>query len=258
MMRMFFRSQPTGAASKPRGFYSLPLFCLLFLLLQLLYVRFGQAAIPITSVSDDRIYLRLGENIARLEAPYTFQYPLLYPLMVALTAPFQGSLGLNAVFFANSLLKVLGFAVIARQLRAFLPGDEAVAATALMAFSPVSFLYSARVMSENVFVPLLLIALLFHLQRRGALADEQVAAAKKLQLTAAAAVLAWLLLQTKYLSIVLMPVFCLLWGFGAGGARRLTRAALWCAVYTAIVLACVAAAAFLLSWKMDAPFTLGL
>lgn len=106
----------------------------------------------------------------------------------------------------NVVIKTIALVPINNMLRRCLP-KYSLECTMMVAFSPIYFVWSRLLMAENLLAPLLIICILYHIcyhPRNRAEVDKK---------TVFAALLGLSLIYTKYLTIVLMPIFCLYWSW---------------------------------------------
>ena len=254
---------------------------------QLVYVYFGQSLLTSVKRPDKADYVKVAEDLLDGGGLYEFQYPFAYSFFVGLAAFFPERLQ-NNLFYAMQVVWKAGFLLaIFCALRKKLKEEESLIAILLVGLSPLWFMYSFRYMAENLEVPLVILTMLLHFNMREVLSGN-ASAGKKLLYTFIAALLAWLCFMTKYLCLLLLPVFCLLWGSGAliaravgpagpskGGAPgtkpfcfepdnhssrlsggRIARAAVWSVIYTGIVLALIVLYAAIIAKGQGRPLKL--
>lgn len=150
-------------------------------------------------------------DIFQGEAVSSFHYPFVYPFILSLSFYF-GDAFYNVMLFENILLKTILLAVIFKMLASVVENreDRGLVLT-LIAFSPSYFLYSDWIMAENLFSPLLLITILYYISRRNIMISDTIALKNKLSSSAIAGALAVALFETKYLAIILIPLWFAFW-----------------------------------------------
>lgn len=179
-----------------------------FVILQCLYVFWKN---PCASVSDEFTYKQLAYDIYKLKPVSTFHYPFLYPLVLSMSF-FGGDSFYVCMLATNIIVKTLILTGIYR-LMYLMSGDAKKSSyfLGLIAVTPVYFLYSDWIMSENLYAPLLVVTILYYIKYRGILIDEQTTIGNKTVFSAVAGLLAVLLYETKYLSLVLFPILFVYW-----------------------------------------------
>jgi len=218
-----------------------------------LLCRMGQSTLKEVHAGwDKRHYFAVAKDLFDGGAFTEFQYPFVYPVFIWLTGQTERGLLLSQV-----LVKAFSLAVIWLLLRKKMPEREGMTVMVLLALSPLWCIFSFRYMAENLEVPLLLITLLLHFGRRENLAGSGHFL-RKLLLTVLAAGMAWTLMMTKYMCLLLLPVFCLLWGTAAfqKKEKRWLSALFWCAVYTSVVLLLIVYYAHLVAQSQGAALNL--
>lgn len=181
---------------------------------------------PILAMGDEVIYKQLAFEIYELKPVSSFHYPIIYPLLLAPAAALGNGGFYYGMIFLNIVYKAALLAVISRLLQKWMKGKAALYVLALIAFSPSMFIWSKYVMSENIMAPLLVVVILYYINYQGLIYDGHVKNRRKVCCTIAAASLAVCLYWTKYLSLVLFPVFFLYWT-GFLDIRRLLQNRKW-------------------------------
>ena len=181
---------------------------IIYFFLQLIYVYANGTCV---SVSDEYTYKQIAMDIFPGEAVSSFHYPFVYPFILSLSFYF-GDVFYNVMLFENILLKTILLAVIFKMLASVVENreDRGLVLT-LIAFSPSYFLYSDWIMAENLFSPLLLITILYYISRRNIMISDTIALKNKLSSSAIAGALAVALFETKYLAIILIPLWFAFW-----------------------------------------------
>lgn len=181
---------------------------IIYFFLQLIYVYAKGTCV---SVSDEYTYKQIAMDIFQGEAVSSFHYPFVYPFILSLSFYF-GDAFYNVMLFENILLKTILLAVIFKMLASVVENreDRGLVLT-LIAFSPSYFLYSDWIMAENLFSPLLLITILYYISRRNIMISDTIALKNKLSSSAIAGALAVALFETKYLAIILIPLWFAFW-----------------------------------------------
>lgn len=151
-------------------------------------------------VFDEFTYVRLARTLAAEGSYNSVHYPLLYPLFLsaALVLGDHAYLGmkiLNAA--ASSFVPVLMYAVA----RLYMEPKKSVIPAAFSAVIPFQYAMASMIMSENLFFPLLMLAVYMVLRprRRAALGD------------AALGALLGAMYLTRFVTLVMIPVFALAW-----------------------------------------------
>lgn len=184
----------------------------IFFIAQCIYVF---APNPCASVSDEFTYKQIALDIFNGNAVSSFHYPFLYPLVLSVSFIF-GDGFYYAMLLINIVIKTIALVVATRMLNKMdVDRQRVIWVLTLVAVSPVYFMYSNWIMSENLYAPLLFLTLLFFIRYRNILVDENVSLRKKLLLSGVAGLLAVLLYETKYLSLALFPVLFLYWFWNA-------------------------------------------
>lgn len=151
---------------------------------------------------DEYTYLEisLGYREGKIES---VQYPFMYPLLL-LPASFMGKYYLEAAVFLNIILIFGGLFILYKMLKKDMPEPYAKACIIFIMFTPILLRHTKMYMAENLMCPLLLITFMYHILYRG----------KKWLYSLGAGLLLMLCYFTKYLTLILIPVFGLFWVFG--------------------------------------------
>ncbi len=173
----------------------------IFFILQLILVFWGGFFNQYVCVSDEKIYKSLALNVFNIQPAFIFHYPILYPTVLA-SSFLLGQNFLTGMYLINIIIKTISLIIIYRLLKVHMNTNIALLCVFVIAFSPIYFIYSRLVLAENLFCPLLIIAFLYHINYRGE---------KEIRYTILAASLTTSLFMTKYLALVLIPVFALEW-----------------------------------------------
>lgn len=172
----------------------------IFAILSLCYVFYD---FPYIIISDEKVYKQLAYEIWYGQVTSTFHYPLVYPLSIATSFIF-GKYFWLACYIINVVIKTIALLVIYKLLLHILNDRISLLVCFLIGFSPIYFIYSRLIMAENIFVPLLIINILFHIVYDSEKKREYL-------LTIVAAILTLCLYETKYLALILIPIFFLYW-----------------------------------------------
>lgn len=179
-----------------------------FFSLQLLYVFLKK---PCACVSDEFTYKQVALDLFSGKPVSTFHYPFLYPLFLAPSFVF-GNGFYYAMLFENVVMKSVFLLVFYRQLKAVANEKDRICALVMLAASPIYFMYSDWIMSENLFTPILIFTILFYIRHRF---DEENAGGqnkwRKCLCTMVAGGLCVALYEIKYLALVCFPVLFLFW-----------------------------------------------
>lgn len=180
----------------------------IWFILQLIYVF---AKEPCVSVSDEYTYKQIALDIFNGNAVSSFHYPFVYPLVLSVSFIF-GKKFYYAMLLINILLKAIFLGIILKLLSDFIENiQNRKLILTLIAFSPSYFFYSDWLMAENLFAPLLVITILWYAKNQKTLVDSQIMLRTKLLYSAIAGFLAVILYETKYLSIILIPIWFVFW-----------------------------------------------
>lgn len=176
-----------------------------YFILQLIYVY---AKGPCVSVSDEYTYKQIALDIFNGNAVSSFHYPFVYPFLLSFSFNFGDSF-YYVMLLENILTKSMLLIVIFRLLKPVVEDRELV--LALIAFSPSYFLYSDWIMAENFFAPLLIITILYYIKKRYILVNNEVMLKQKILYSIIAGFLSVILYETKYLAIILIPIWFIFW-----------------------------------------------
>ncbi len=151
---------------------------------------------------DEYTYLEisLGYREGKIES---VQYPFMYPLLL-LPVSFIGKFYLEAAVFTNLVLIFGGLFILYKMIKKDMPEIYAKACIIFIMFTPILLRHTKMYMAENLMCPLLLITFMYHILYRG----------KKWLYSLGAGLLLMLCYFTKYLTLILIPVFGLFWVFG--------------------------------------------
>ncbi len=149
---------------------------------------------------DELLYRLDAESIFRGLPYHSFHYPPLYPLLLAPAFLlgrhwYAGMLLLNAVAAASVVFPAWWI------VRNYLPPREAFSAVALLLLLPWGLVYPPMVMSENLFAPLLCLAVYLVLFSR----LDRFRSHFLFGLVVAA------LWATRYIAVVILPILAALW-----------------------------------------------
>lgn len=179
-----------------------------YFILQLIYVY---AKGPCVSVSDEYTYKQIALDIFNGNAVSSFHYPFVYPFLLSFSFNFGDSF-YYVMLLENILTKSMLLIVIFRLLKPVVERVEnRELVLALIAFSPSYFLYSDWIMAENFFAPLLIITILYYIKKRYILVNNEVMLKQKILYSIIAGFLSVILYETKYLAIILIPIWFIFW-----------------------------------------------
>lgn len=212
---------------------------------------------PIVFISDEILYKRIAYSLFQFKPALSWHYPVLYPGLISIGFFFRDYF-YEAMLAVNILSKGLGLILIWRLLRKEADEERAFNMLVLIGFSPIYFLYSRVLMAENLSCPLLIVNVLYHEHYRKKLVEGS--RAKALACTLGAALLSLSLFWTKYLLVVALPVFCLFWCMPHLASDRKLSGKLFSFVregflYTATVVACLVAYAWIYALRVGQPLT---
>lgn len=230
------------------------IFLLCWSTLQCVYV-FWDGAELFPTVNDSLTYKQIAQDIKNGQVISIFHYPILYPLLLSIG--FYADYFLIGMCVANVVVKIVLLIPIYLLLRKIV--DEPFWCTVIISFTPIYFMYSRFLLAENLMAPLLILCCLYHIVYRKQLADDAVSGKKKLCLTVGAALLALSVYWSKYIALVLFPVFCIYWGtaFSAKMDRksRIYSFLKTCIIYTVSVLLCILGYGIYCSYRLETEFT---
>lgn len=179
-----------------------------YFILQLIYVY---AKGPCVSVSDEYTYKQIALDIFNGNAVSSFHYPFVYPFLLSFSFNFGDSF-YYVMLLENILTKSMLLIVIFRLLKPVVERvEDRELVLALIAFSPSYFLYSDWIMAENFFAPLLIITILYYIKKRYILVNNEVMLKQKILYSIIAGFLSVILYETKYLAIILIPIWFIFW-----------------------------------------------
>jgi hypothetical protein len=173
---------------------------------------------PVYLVYDELLYKELALDILHLKPLQSYMYPPLYSLMIS-PGFMMGDYFYEGILACNILGKAVGLYIIYCLLIRISDEHTSALALCMIGFSPIYFIYSRYILAENLFAPILIITILYYIIYR----DEVLACGgvkRRVCLTCGAIALATGLFWTKYLAIVLFPVFCIYW---SGIFKRLPK-----------------------------------
>ena len=180
---------------------------LIFVISQIAFVFYSK---PYIVNGDEKVYKQIAQDIFYGNPVSSFHYPFLYPAILAPGLMCKQHF-LWAMLCINIVIKAIGLGVIYVLLRKLLPSGRILAVTIMIACTPGYFVFSRLLLSENLSVPLSLITALYHMIfRREKISDENKNKGR-VRFTIGAALLSLSLFWTKYLMLVLLPIFCLYW-----------------------------------------------
>ena len=244
-------NRPSASAGGRSFLWKALIVILLLTAAQMIYVYTATSHFVSRYTSDSRTFGKIAADIFDGGGLRRFHHPFVYPALLGLYKMVSGGEEGIGFFMAQAAWKGVFLVAIFLLLRKKLKDTDSLIATVLIGISPLWFMYTIRYMAENIEVPLVVVALLVHFNWREEIRAEG-RLGKKLGLTFAAALLAWLCLMSKYLCLVMLPVFCLIWGSGAlqkGEKKKegIVKALIWCVIYTAMVSALILAYAALIA-----------
>ncbi len=183
------------------------LILLIFVISQITFVFYSK---PYIVNGDEKVYKEIAQDIFYGNPVSSFHYPFLYPAILAPGLICKQHF-LWAMLCINIVIKVIGLGVIYVLLKKLLPSGRILAVVIMIACTPGYFVFSRLLLSENLSVPLLLIAVLYHMVFRRVKISDEIRNKGRVWFTIGAALLSLSLFWTKYLMLVLLPIFCLYW-----------------------------------------------
>lgn len=162
------------------------------------------------AMGDEVIYKQIAFEIHKFIPVSTFHYPFLYPLMIV-PAVMLGENSYHGFIILNIVYKVIFLCIINIQLKKVIDKRYVSYILAMLAFSPIVFIWSKYIMSENLMAMLLIVTVLYYLIYQKNTFDESGLERSGVWQTMIAAGLTVCLFWTKYLALVLIPVFFLYW-----------------------------------------------
>jgi hypothetical protein len=149
---------------------------------------------------DEFLYRQNAEGLFHGASYPSFHYPPLYPLLLSLgfwwgDRWYEGMLFVNAVISATVVFPAWWTA------RTFVTVRESVLVVAILLALPLGFVYPVMIMSENLFAPLLFVAIYVGLCTK--LGKPRNSYLFGLSLAA--------LWATRYIAVVVLPMFVALW-----------------------------------------------
>lgn len=228
----------------------------IWLTLQLILVFYET---PVVFISDEILYRRISESLLEFAYPISLHYPILYPVMIS-GGFFFGNYFFEAMLIINIVVKGCCLIIIWKMLKRVTDEKRAFLISVMIAFSPIYFLYSRVLLSENLAAPLLIINVLYHEIYRKKLIDKSVKRSTKYKYTMIAAMLSLALFWTKYLFIVIFPIMCIFWVSvylreNYCKKVRLKNFIEIALIYTIFVVGCIILYALYYASRIDAPFT---
>lgn len=230
--------------------YNIIILLIIFIISSICYVFWKT---PFIVNGDEIVYKQLSYEIWKGQIASSFLYPLLYPLVISPAFVF-GKYFWVAAYVINILLKAFGIFVIYQLLLRLVREKTAVLISILIAFSPIYYIYSRIIMAENLFSMLLCINVLFHMIYSSREKNENL-------FTIIAALLSFLLYETKYIGLILIPIFFLYWIYsylittGEKGHERLKTVLRRGGIYIGIVCGFILLYALYYAFRSQQPMT---
>lgn len=240
--------------------YKLKLFFLVWTCLQFALTFFGS---PIVFISDEIMYARIAYSLFQFKPAISWHYPVLYPMLISVGF-FFGNYFYEMMLIVNILFKGICLIIIYNLLKRTTDARRAFLILILIGFSPIYFLYSRVILSENLACPLLIINVLFHEIYRKKMIDDSVSKKRKLVYLIGAALLSLALYWTKYLMLITLPIFCLFWceiyfkNVERNCFRKYKKFFLAALMYTFTVLVCILGYAIIYALRLKMPFSMEL
>ena len=159
----------------------------------------GNREIPI--VADEYTYAFYGKQLSEFHSYRGYQYPLFYPLILAQAYWF----GKADVFLAMKIINVFwsSMTVVLTYMiaRKFMNWKKSLIPMLFSMIIPFQFTYSMMLMSENVYFPLLLLAIWMIVR------DDK----REMLSSVLYGFLVGILFLTRFVTLVMIPVFILAW-----------------------------------------------
>ncbi len=227
---------------------------IIWLTLQFILVFYKE---PVAFISDEILYKRIAYSLFQLKPALSWHYPILYPLVISIGLFFQEYF-YEAMLIVNILLKWISLCIIWKLLIKEMDKRRGVYTLILIGFSPIYFLYSRVLFAENLACPLLIISVLYHEHYKKLIRG--IGGVKSLIYTIGAATLSLALFWTKYLMLVVLPIFCLFWSMeqfrGPVETRKKIKLFFTQAfIYTCFILACIVLYAWIYVLRVNQPFS---